>query len=445
MRIRWCRLVALGGVAVVALLVLQVFAPAAGAAGTDVSREQAIEQLQKVRTSINETLDLFKQGKDAQALKQSQAGYLNHFEYVEIPLRVADPQFTLDAESKFAEVRQSIRDGRTDDVRERIVELRGIIDEAERRLSSPGLTAPVLVTSQSFLIIFREGLEAVLLLAVLLGYLEAAKANQFRRPILWGVGLAVLATLVTIVAVHFIIELAPVGREVMEAATAILAVVVLFWVSFWLIARLEHERWMEFIKARVWTAVSLGSAASLMLIGFTAVYREGFETVLFYEALFSFGQGLAGWILLGLGLGLVALAAVTVAIFKLGRKLPVKAFLSVAVLLLMATSIAFLGNAVYELQQADLLGYHPLAGWPRLPIYLAQATGYYPTRETVFAQVALLVVYLLGAVWMFVVRPAMHGGRRPQKPVTASSAPVSTESSAETREPDRTPAGAGTT
>ncbi len=78
----------------------------------------------------------------------------------------------------------------------------------------------------------------------------------------------------------------------MEAATAILAVVVLFWVSFWLISRLEHERWMEFLKARVWTAVSLGSAASLMLIGFTAVYREGFETVLFYEALFSFGQGL---------------------------------------------------------------------------------------------------------------------------------------------------------
>ena len=197
-------------------------------------------------------------------------------------------------------MRQAIRDGRTGDVRDRIVELRGIVDEAERKLSSPGLTAPLLVTSQSFLIIFREGLEAVLLLSVLLGYLEAAKASQFRRPILWGVGLAVLATLLTVVAVHFVIELAPVGREVMEAATAILAVVVLFWVSFWLIARLEHERWMEFLKARVWTAVSLGSAASLMLIGFTAVYREGFETVLFYEALFSFGEGLAGWIVLGL-------------------------------------------------------------------------------------------------------------------------------------------------
>lgn len=431
---RWGRLLALVGIAIVALLVL---APAAGAAGNDVSRAQAIDQLQSVRASMNETLSLFKQGKAAEALKQSQAGYLNHFEYVEIPLRVADPQFTLDAESKFAEVRQAIRDGRTGDVRNNIIELRGIVDEAERKLSSPGLTAPALVTSQSFLIIFREGLEAVLLLSVLLGYLEAAKATQFRRPILWGVGFALLATLATVVAVHFIIELAPVGREVMEAATAILATVVLFWVSFWLIARLEHERWMEFLKARVWTAVSLGSAASLMLIGFTAVYREGFETVLFYEALFSFGQGLAGWILLGFGLGLIALAAVTVAIFKLGRRLPVKAFLSFAVVLLMATSVAFLGNAIYELQSADVIGYHRLVGWPRLPIYLAQATGYYPTRETVFSQVALLMVYVIGALWMFVARPAMHRRRRPPTPAGVNE-------TTGTREPTREPASAGT-
>ena len=428
----WRRLLAWCAVALFGLLAV---APAAGAAGTDVSRDQAISQLQDVRASMNTTLVLFKEGKKAQALEQAQAGYLNHFEFVEVPLRVADPQFTLDAESKFAEVRQAIRDGHTDAVRDRIVELRGIVDEAERRLSSPGLTAPLLVTSQSFLIIFREGLEAVLLLSVLLGYLEAAKATQFRRPILWGVGIAVLATLVTVVAVHFIIELAPIGREVMEAVTALVAVGVLFWVSFWLISRLEHQRWMEFLKARVWTAVSLGSAASLMLIGFTAVYREGFETVLFYEALFSFGQGLTGWIVLGFALGIVALAAVTVAIFKLGRRLPVKAFLSFAVVLLMATSIAFLGNAFYELQQADVIGYHVLHGWPRLPIYLAQATGYYPTRETVSAQAALLAVYLLGALWMFVARPAMQRrGRRPRHPDASSTTP----------EPSREPAGAGT-
>ena len=66
----------------------------------------------------------------------------------------------------------------------------------------------------------------------------------------------------------------------------------LFYVSFWLIARLEHKRWLEFVKARMWSAVSVGSTLSLMLVGFTAVYREGFETALFYQALLSFGTGL---------------------------------------------------------------------------------------------------------------------------------------------------------
>lgn len=408
----------------------------AGAASSGTTRDEAIQQLQNVRSSINETLSLFKEGRDDAALEQSQSGYLNHFEYVEIPLRVADPQFTLDAETKFAEVRQSIRDGRTGDVKDRIIELRGIIDEAERRLSSPGFTAPLLIASQSFLIIFREGLEAVLLLSVLLGYLEAAKASQFKRPVLWGVGLACIATLLTVFAVRFLFELAPVSRELMEAFTAIVAVAVLFWVSFWLISRLEHRRWMEFLKARVWTAVSLGSTASLVLIGFTAVYREGFETTLFYEALLSFGTGLEVWIALGFAVGVVALVVVSYGIFKLGRRVPVKWFLSGAVTLLMLTSIAFLGNAMYELQQADVIGYHPLAGWPRLPIYLAQATGYYPTRETVGAQVALLLVYLLGALWMFAVRPRL--GRR-----HAPSAPSSpTRSDEPTHEPVPTRVGA---
>ncbi len=412
------RAVAVLGLALLGLLF--VASPAGAAGGT--TRGEAIDQLQKVRSSINTTLSLFKEGRDAEALKQSQSGYLNHFEYVEIPLRVADPQFTLDAETKFAEVRQAIRDGRTGDVKDRIVELRGIIDEAERKLSSPGFTAPLLIASQSFLIIFREGLEAVLLLSVLLGYLEAAKASQFKRPVLWGVGLAALATVLTVFAVRFLFELAPVSRELMEAFTAILAVVVLFWVSFWLISRLEHKRWMEFLKARVWTAVSLGSTASLVLIGFTAVYREGFETTLFYEALLSFGTGLEVWIAAGFAVGVVALAIVSYGIFRLGRRVPVKVFLSGAVTLLMATSIAFLGNAVYELQQADVVGYHPLVGWPRLPIYLAQATGYYPTRETVGAQVALLVVYLLGALWMFAVRPRL--GRRTAPGAPSSPAPA---------------------
>jgi len=201
-----------------------------------------------------------------------------------------------------------------------------------------------------------------------------------------------------------VLDTLPFSQEVLEAATAIVATVVLFYVSFWLIARLEQRRWLEFLRSRVWSAVSVGSTAALVLVGFTAVFREGFETSLMYQALVSFGTGLVGWILLGLGLGLVALTVVAYGIFKLGRKLPIKTFLSGAVVLLMATSVAFLGNAVRSLQEADIIGLTPLHGWPRAPIFLAQALGYWPSLQTILAQAVLAGIYVAGAVYMFGLR-----------------------------------------
>ena len=150
----------------------------------------------------------------------------------------------------------------------------------------------MLVAGQSFLIIFREGFEVVLLLSVLLGYLEAAKSPQFIKPILVGVGLAAVATVLTVLADAGVFSLLPVGREVLEAITALVAVAVLFYVSFWLIARLEHKRWMEFVRARLWSAVSLGSAASLVPVGFTAVYREGLRDRALLPVTVVFGAGL---------------------------------------------------------------------------------------------------------------------------------------------------------
>jgi high-affinity iron transporter len=162
--------------------------------------------------------------------------------------------------------------------------------------------------------------------------------------------------------------------------------------------------------------VSVGSTAALVMVGFTAVFREGFETSLMYQALVSFGTGLVGWILLGLGLGLAALTVVAYGIFKLGRKLPIKTFLSGAVVLLMATSVAFLGNAVRSLQEADVIGLTPLGGWPRAPIFLSQALGYWPSRETVLTQAALTLVYVAGAVYMFGLRGRTHTHRPPARP-----------------------------
>jgi high-affinity iron transporter len=382
-----------------------VLAPSATAAGGSVSRSSAIRQLDDVRRSIDATLAGVKDGRAQQAFAEAKSGYLNHFELVEIPLRVAAPRLTADAETKFAEIRGLISGGApSGQVRDAVIELRRLINEAERQLTSTGLGAPSVVAGQSFLIIFREGLEAVLLLSALLGYLEAAKASHFRKPVLIGMGAAMATSVAMFFVLRVILDTLPFGREVLEAATAIVATVVLFYVSFWLIARLEQRRWLEFLRSRVWSAVSVGSTTALVLVGFTAVFREGFETSLMYQALVSFGTGLVGWILLGLVLGLAALTVVAYGIFKLGRKLPIKTFLSGAVVLLMATSVAFLGNAVRSLQEADVIGLTPLRGWPRAPIFLSQALGYWPSRETILTQAALTVVYVAGAVYMFGLR-----------------------------------------
>jgi high-affinity iron transporter len=410
--------------------VLAQATPALAASGQgSVSRDTAIEQLRAASVTIDQSLALMKAGKREQAFEVSKSGYLKHFELVEIPLRAANAGLTLKAEEKFAEIRAAMRTGApTSDVRASVVELRELVTDAERQLTSKGIAAPSVVFGQSFIIMLREGLEAVLLLAILFGYLESTKNGRYRKYILYGVGAAAAVTVASVFLIDQLFAVLPFGREVLEAITALLAVAVLLYVSFWLIARLEQRRWLEFLKARIWTAVSAGSAVSLVLIGFTSVYREGFESVLFYQALNTFGAGLGLYIALGAAAGAAVLAVLALLTFKYGRKLPIKVFLTTAVCFVMATSVAFLGNAISALQVADVLSFTRLDSWPHLPIFLAQATGYSPTQETVIAQALLASVYVSGAIWVFGVRPArQRRGAKPAAPAQGAPATATAE------------------
>ncbi|HEY0519338.1 MAG TPA: FTR1 family protein [Ilumatobacteraceae bacterium] len=381
------------------------------------SRSDAIEEVQNVRVSIDLTLSLIKQGRSQEAFDAAANGYLNHFELVEVPLRIIDNDLTIDTEGRFADIRQLIRNhAPVDQVRDELVSLRGALDTIERKLTATGAAAPALIFGQSFLIIFREGFEVVLLVSILLGYLEAARSTAFIRPILIGIGLACVATILTVVVLRLVFQSLPFSIEVLEGITAMIAVAMLFYVSFWLVARMEHKRWMEFVRARLWSAVSIGSTFSLVMVGFTAVYREGFETALFYQALWSFGAGLGKWVLAGLFAGLVALTGLALVMFRLGRRVPIKRFMNIAVACVMLTSVTFLGNAVHALQAGDLIAYHRLDNWPRIPIFLSQVTGYWPTLQSIVAQIVLLAVYILGAVYAFVLRPRRHRVTPPTNP-----------------------------
>jgi high-affinity iron transporter len=386
-------------------------------AHAQVTPEEGIAELERARTLVDRSVALHEEGRSEDAYIAARNAYLDHFEFVEIPLRVRDEKLTLELEEDFAELRNLIQAGAPpDEVSEVASVVQSGLDRVEKVLTAPGLGAPAIAVGYSFMILFREGLEAVLVLAAILGYLEASRNLAYRKPVLAGVAAAVGATVLTFLLAAVVLSIAPVQRELLEAGTALLAVALLFYVSFWLVARLDQRRWMEFVKAKVWSAASTGSAFALAAVGFTAVYREGFETVLFYQALLSFAEELELWVALGALAGAVALGAVGFAIFRAGKRIPVKAFLGGAVVMVMVLSVALIGNAVRALQEATLVPVTFLEGVPRLPIFLADLTGWHPTLQTILAQVALALVYVLGAIWTFAIRPRRERHPEPEAP-----------------------------
>ena len=388
--------------------------------GTSTARAADSEQFADVRTKVaqasvlvGEAVSAAATGDRDRAYGFARTAYLDHFELAEVPLRLRDPNLVLDLEFKFAELRNGIRDGVSlATVRADAVAVQQGLRQVDRSLANKGVAAPLLAFAFSFTILFREGLEAVLLVAILLGSLKAGRATNYRRPLVAGIGAAILATAATWLLATFVIEIAPFQRELIEGITAFAAVVVLFAITFWLVARLEHRHWMEFMRARVSAAIAAGTGLAFAGLGFTAVYREGFETVLFYQALALFAEGLMLWIALGALAAAIALVVVGYAILKLGKRLPLRPMLLTAAMLLLALSVAFVGNAVRSLQEGDWIGVTPVdASWARLPIYLSELTGIHPTREGLLTQAALLGIYVLGAVLVFFVRPAMRRGR----------------------------------
>jgi high-affinity iron transporter len=397
--------------ALLTVLALLALAAPALAAGDSSSVERGRQEIEKSRVLLGQSLEAFKAGDREKAYALSRKAYLDHFEFVEIPLRLRNPNLVLDTEFKFAKLRNDIRDGASvGQIRSDTAVVRAALIDVDRELARKGVAAPLVAFGFSFSILFREGVEAVLLLAILLGSLAAGSASNYKRPLAIGVGAAVVATAVLFLLATLVIDVAPLSRELLEAVTALIAVAMLIAVSFWLVSRLEHRRRMEFMRARVASAMAAGTTAAFVGLGFTAVFREGFETVLFYQALALFAEGLILWVVLGAVAAAVALGGVAYAILRLGKQLPLKPMLIAGASVLLLLSIAFVGNAVYALQAADYLTATPLAH-PRLPVFLAELTGIHPTTQGLVAQAAFLAVYVLGAAYVFAWQPARRRRR----------------------------------
>jgi len=368
---------------------------------------QVRNDIDSIRLKLDEVISIYNQNDTSQALATARSAYLDSYENIEIPLRPIDPDFTLEMEIKFAELRNLISSNAPpDEIISKIAELKSGLDESERFVSGIGVVAPAIAFSSSFSIIFREGLEAALILGAILTYLEASRNEKFKKHVYAGIVLAIALTAVTWFVAQFIIEISGVQRALIEAIAGIAAVAVLFWVSFWVLNKIETKKWIEFVKAKVWQATTTGSFMVFVLLSFFTVYREGFETVLFYQALFSFAKYMEIYVLAGLVLGLAVIIAVVFIIRKLGRKLPLRVLFGLTMAVGAFMSITFLGNAVREFQELGWISTTPIYNIvPRLDINVATMTGIHPTVETVVAQVILLAIYLVGSLYILFIQP----------------------------------------
>ncbi len=244
-----------------------------------------------------------------------------------------------------------------------------------------------LIVAASASIIIREGLEAVLVLAAILGCLRAAKAPRRYTGWLAGGAVAALgASFLTWIAAQSLLTLTEANREAIEGATSLLAVIVIFFVTNWLFQRIYVQDWTAMARAAVGTAVAAGSALALAGLGFTVVYREGLETVLFYQALLF--NAAAGEVALGFVLGAAVITGIAILILRMSQRLPLKPFFTATTVLLLIMAINFTGSGVHELQEAGLIRETVLSWLPSSP-FLKAVLGFRPTAQTIAAQLVL--------------------------------------------------------
>jgi len=370
-------------------------------------KQSVRDEIDIIREKLMAAEIFYELGDTQAAYASARSAYLDSYEYVEIPLRAIAPDFTFEVEYQFATLRNQINDGATiEDIATTIISLERSLDESERLVSGTGTIAPMIAFISSFSIIFREGLEAVLILGAIITYLEASRNHKFKKYVHYGIGLAIGATAVTWVIASYIIEISGANRELIEAIAALSATAVLFYVSFWILNKIEHKRWMEFVKAKVFQASAAGGTSVFIMLSFFTVYREGFETVLFYQAMFSFAKYMEFYVGLGFILGIVSLLGIYFGFRKLGKRLPLRALFGLTMGIGAYLSIAFLGNAIREFQVLDYIPYTSMLGTiPRLDINVATMTGIYPTLETTVGQIVLLAVYLVASLYVLVLRP----------------------------------------
>lgn len=341
------------------------------------------------RDKLSQSLARYEAGDAKAAQELALAAYLDGFEPVEPALSARDPALLTRVESAMGELRASISDGApAAQVRNKVQHIEALINATESALSPEKANA-----GSSFVgaltILLREGLEALLIVVAMIAFLRKADRRDVLVYVHSGWISALAAGGLTWAAATYLISISGASRELTEGFGSLLSAVVLISVGVWMHGKGHADAWQVYIKEKLSAALSRRSAWFLFLLAFIVVYREVFETILFYAALWSQGGG--GPMLAGAGVAVVALAGIAWGLLSYSKRLPISQFFSYSSILISVLAVILAGKGVAALQEAGMLDIKPLTLLPRVEVL-----GVFPTWEGFVAQLLTVLAIALG-------------------------------------------------
>lgn len=329
--------------------------------------------------------------KAAQALAVS--AYLDGFELAENALDAYDSKLRKDIEASMMQFRQLTGQANQEAaLAETLAQANAQLTQAQNMLSADTLSDSTLFTA-SFVILLREGLEALLVVLALVTVLVKTERRDAVKFVHTGWILAITAGFATWWAAQHLVSISGASREIMEGVAALLAAIVLFYVGFWMHSKTSAANWQAYIRNNIDRHLNTGTLWGIAGLAFIAVYREVFETVLFYQSLLT--QSLPSQVMsiaTGFIAGVAVLAVLAYAMVRYSMRLPIGKFFAFTTYLMLALSFVLIGKAIAALQEAALINISPL------PVDITLSwLGVHATWEGILSQllIVLLSVFLL--------------------------------------------------
>lgn len=340
------------------------------------------------RQKLNYVRDAYREQKYDTAHALAVSAYLDGFELIENTLDSHDTGLRKSIEVDLLHLRRQISDTASmADIEATLTTINQKFDQIDTLLATASLSSTTLF-STSAIILLREGMEALLVVLALVMVLIRANRRDILKYVHLGWGLAVLLGVLTWVLAQYVINISGASREVMEGVGALLAAVILFYVGFWMHNKSSAQAWQQFIEKTIHSNLKQGTLWGIAGLSFIAVYREIFETILFYQALSSQITAAQFPILWGgIAAGAAMLIIVAWIFTRYSVKLPLGTFFSVTTYLLLALSFVLMGKAIAALQEAAIIGMTPL------PVTFEIAwLGIHSTWQGVLSQLTIVVL-----------------------------------------------------